>query len=392
MIRRLPLTVLAALAALAVVVPSAQAARGMEIGIQDDEVFVQQNLLSPSRGYLLASQLGASRLVINLGWAGAVGETRKDTARPNPVPYNWGPVDRAIDEAAANGLRTQLKLLGPVPAWASGRRKESNISPNPRLFAQFARDAAAHFRGRVDRYSIWNEPNYSSWLLPHVKAPQLYRELYQGAYKGIKSADPGAMVLIGELSPLGFTGRSDSPLKFLRAVTCSKPNYEAARSCPPLPADGFAHHPYTIDFRPNYAGLGRDDVTTGSLVRLEAALEKLQARQAIIGPNGNRPLDIYGTEYGFLARGRRSFPENQRGAYLRKGFLLAERNPRVKLMTQYLLAAQSPINSFDSSLLNPQGQPGMAFNALSAYAQQALAEGRVKRPVPFALPPAPPGP
>jgi len=58
--------------------------------------------------------------------------------------------------------------------------------------------AAEHFRGKVDRYSIWNEPNYVGWLSPLSQAPRLYRALYISGYRAIKKADPSAQVLIGE--------------------------------------------------------------------------------------------------------------------------------------------------------------------------------------------------
>ena len=80
----------------------------LEVGLQDDQVFVAQNLLTPQKGYDLAKQLGVSRLRINLGWAGVVGDTDKDAQVPHPVPYDWSDVDRAIDQAAANGQRAQL--------------------------------------------------------------------------------------------------------------------------------------------------------------------------------------------------------------------------------------------------------------------------------------------
>jgi hypothetical protein len=407
--RRPSLLIVAVLAlALAIAAPAGAAAQRaqsqpLQIGLQDDQVFVQQNLLSPPIGYNLASQLGASRLRINLGWAGVVGDSANDRSVPRPVPYDWSDVDRAIDQAAANGLHVQLTLLGPVPAWASARHgKPSNFKPNPRLFAQFARAAAEHFKGRVDRYSIWNEPNYSSWLNPHVSAPQQYRKLYIGAYKGIKSVDPTAQVLLGETSPIGRSGVASSPLTFLRQITCSKPDYTAAKNCEPLRLDGYAHHPYTLlsgtAYGPYFPGLTNDDVTTGSLVRLDQALDKLQQRGALINTGGGTnpvrsPISLYLTEYGFYARGKTqttTLPENQRAAYLRKGFQLAMKDPRVKLVVQYLLAPQSPLYSFDTSLVEKDGTPDDAFTALAAWIQQMEAAGKIQMPVPFVLPPAPP--
>ena len=405
--RRVPFLILALLGLLVLALP-AQAARKaqaspMEIGLQDDQVFVAQNLLTPQKGYDLAKQLGVSRLRINLGWAGVVGDTANDKSVPHPVPYDWSDVDRAIDQAAANGQRVQLTLLGPVPAWASARHgKPSNFKPNPRLFAQFARAVAKHFNGRVDRYSIWNEPNYSSWLNPHTTAPQQYRALYQGAYKSIKRIQPTAQVLIGETSPIGRTGVASSPLQFLRQITCVRSDYTKAKNCTPLRVDGYAHHPYTLlsgtAYGPYFPGLTSDDVTTGSLIRLDQALDKLQDAGALINTNGgtkptSKRIDLYLTEYGFYARGKTAsstLPESQRAAYLRKGFMLAKKDPRVKLNVQYLLAPQSPLYSFDTSLVDKQGVPDLAFNALSAWAQQAEAAGQVVTPTPFVLPPAPP--
>ena len=407
--RRPSLLIVAVLVlALAIAAPAGAAAQRaqsqpLQIGLQDDQVFVQQNLLSPQIGYNLASQLGVSRLRINLGWAGVVGDTANDHSVPHPVPYDWSDVDRAIDQGAANGLHVQLTLLGPVPAWASARHgKPSNFKPNPRLFAQYARAAAQHFKGRVDRYSIWNEPNYSSWLNPHVSAPQQYRKLYIGAYKGIKSVDPTAQVLLGETSPIGRSGVASSPLTFLRQITCSKPDYTAAKNCEPLRLDGYAHHPYTLlsgtAYGPYFPGLTNDDVTTGSLVRLDQALDKLQQRGALINTGGGTnpvrsPISLYLTEYGFYARGKTqttTLPENQRAAYLRKGFQLAMKDPRVKLVVQYLLAPQSPLYSFDTSLVEKDGTPDDAFMTLAAWIQQMEAAGKIQVPVPFVLPPAPP--
>src|SRR4051794_41369129 len=99
--RRLPLLILAVVAAFAAAVPAGAAKRAqnqpLEIGLQDDQGFVAQNLLTPQKGYDLAKQLGVSRLRINLGWAGVVGDTANDAQGPPPGSYDWSDVDRAID-------------------------------------------------------------------------------------------------------------------------------------------------------------------------------------------------------------------------------------------------------------------------------------------------------
>ena len=40
----------------------------------------------------------------------------------------------------------------------------------------------SHFRGLIDRYSIWNEPNYVGWIAPLSSGPKIYRALYTAGY------------------------------------------------------------------------------------------------------------------------------------------------------------------------------------------------------------------
>ena len=90
----------------------------------------------------------------------------------------------------SRGIKLQLTITGPAPASATADHKIGGNRPDPVKFAAFARTVAVHFKGRVDRYSIWNEPNLSAWLSPSKSAPQLYRSLYKAGYTAIKTVDP----------------------------------------------------------------------------------------------------------------------------------------------------------------------------------------------------------
>ena len=92
---------------------------------------------------------------------------------------------------------------------------------------------AQHFAGRVDRYSIWNEPNWRTWLGPLKSAPATYRQLYSRGYKAIKQADPRAKVLIGETSPFARPGMSTAPLDFLRKVALRRQEVQAPQALVP---------------------------------------------------------------------------------------------------------------------------------------------------------------
>ena len=199
---------LLACALLLVRAAAAHAARGLEVAISDEDAMVNGKAGDTGLAYRTAQALNATRMRILVEWS-RVSDADDPTPSLNP-DYDWGPIDRAIDTAAAYGMRTQLALAGPAPAYASGNGQVSIPvwSPDPARYADFARAAAQHFQGRVDRYSIWNEPNYPSWLEPQNQSPQLYRALYETGYAAIKSVDPSAQVLIGETVPYG--GKSSS--------------------------------------------------------------------------------------------------------------------------------------------------------------------------------------
>ena len=323
--------------------PAAAARPALELGLQDDPVFVRHpsaysgrgadGVISAGRALGLARRLGARTLRINLKWWHVA------PAEPGG-PYDWSAYDGAVNRAAARGLRVQFTLTGPAPAWATGDGAPGIFAPDPALFGHFAAAAARHFAGRVRRYSIWNEPNWPTSLGPRSRAAAVYRRLYEAGYAAVKGADPRARVLFGELAPMGRPEAAIPPLRFLRAVMCVSRSLRPVRRCAGLHADGFAHHPYTLRWPPEYPGADRDDVTTGSLGRLTHVLDVLARRRLLATPRG-RPLDLFLTEYGWHARSRR-VPAESRIGYLVRGLALARESRRVRQVVWYQLAAPPP--------------------------------------------------
>jgi hypothetical protein len=276
-----------------------------------------------------------------------------------------------------------MTLVGPAPRWATADHRIGIVGPDPGAFARFAGDAARHFAGRVDRYSIWNEPNWHTWLAPSTscrsghwgptcdrRLGSLYRALYRRAYDAIERADPEAKVLFGEFAPNARPRLSTAPLTLLRDATCSRVDWRAAKRCSPLEADGFAHHSYAFLASPTSPFGGPDDVVLGSLNRLTTALDRLAARRALRTPTG-RPLDLYLTEHGYFASGRRRLPSATRAAWLARSFDLALRNRRVRQMLQYLLV-QPPRSrdTFPTQIMTRHGRPTASYTALAAWSKR----------------------
>jgi hypothetical protein len=380
MAARLKLTCALAIVALLAVAPGAFAAKGMEIAVQDDPSLFGGLYSTPQIGLGLAEKLHASRVRVNVTWSYVVGrKAAKKKKAPKHINYNWSGYDLLIANSAQYGIKVQLALAGTAPAWATGNHKIGAVKPKASAFKAFAAAAAQHFRGRVDRYSIWNEPNHRAWISPIKSGPAIYRSLYLAGYSAIKRADPSAQVLIGETSPfeLGRGRNAMSPLKFLRGVACANNRYRRARRCATLKTDGYAHHPYDFDHKPTYRFPGKDNVTIGVLPRLTSALSKLARAKLLTTPSGGVP-EVYLTEYGYFSSGKRKVSPPKHGRYLVQAFTIAQRDPHVREMLHYLLV--KPLRRFaffDTSLASRRGATGIAFKMLAAWARRVGAAGGI---------------
>jgi hypothetical protein len=367
--------------ALLPVVPSAHAARGMEVAVQDDNTLVIQ-IPRPgyrAKGLKLASQLNVSWIRANVPWTYVTLKYAKKKKEPKNIVYNWTGYDALLTAAAQRGIQVQLALIGRAPAWATGNHKIGVDRVKASAFKAFATAAAEHFRGRVTRYSIWNEPNLRGWLSPISRAPALYRALYLTGYSAIKQADPAAKVFIAETSPyeLGRGRNAMAPLKFLRGVTCATASYKRARNCATLKADGFAHHPYDFAHKPTYKYPGKDNVTLGTLGRLTTALQKLKNANLLTTPTGGVP-QLYLTEYGYFGSGKYKLPRSKQGSYLVQAFTMAQKNPHVKQLVQFLLVKpRGTFKAFDTSIATRAAAPTLAFKKLAAWTKKAVRLGQI---------------
>jgi hypothetical protein len=354
------------LTALAAFVSTAAPADALEVAIQDDAVLVEGAYYDRARALSQIRDLGATRVRINLSWREVLGSQARRRKQPRTIKYNWRKYDEAVNAARFYGLKVHLTVTGPAPRWATRNKRIGVYRPDSGKYGAFARSTASHFAGRVDRYSIWNEPNYKGWIQPLKDAPRIYRGLYRSGWRGIKSVQPGAPVFIGETSPYAIKGRSMAPLSFMRRMLCVNSNY-TRRRCTGLFTDGYAHHPYDYRHAPEYKYPGKDNVTIGTLGRLNTALGKFAAKKALRTRWGGAPR-IFLTEFGYMHSGKYRIPAGRRAAYLRRSFSIARRTPRVESMLNYLLVSPPKQWSFfDTSLVTRGGTPTAAYHALRNF-------------------------
>lgn len=346
-------TAAALLALAATLVPAATAsADRLEVGVQDESVFVAGLGIGRDAGLDRARQLGATHIRAGIDW-----ETRDFSAH-----------DALVAAAAARGMKVQLTLT-PAPSWVERSRRTDTHKPSPAGFARFARRVARHFRGRVLRYSVMNEPNWHSWLRPHRSSPRLYRAIYARSYRAIKAVDRRNQVLFGELAAHHVPRLSMGPLRFMRKALCVDRKWRRRRGCAPLRADGLAIHPYDFHHKPSYRKAGPGSVTIGTLGRLTRALRALRRSRALTTPRG-RTVPVHLTEFGYFASGKRGLPARTRSRYLRQAYRIARRTKGVRQIVQYQLL-QTPNASWNTGILRPNGEPDASFFGLKRAAAAA---------------------
>ena len=395
---------LAALAVLPLLAAApAHAAKKMEVVIQDDSVFLYQaDYYDRETAFRQLRKLGATRLRLNVLWFRTMPSSQAlQRTKPSRIDYDWSIWDSVIARAKQYGIDVMLDLTGDPPRWACGNKKPPGIcdgyKPNTREFQAWTKIAAAHFGNAVKRYSIWNEPNWFTWIRPHKNSPLIYRKLYQAGYKGVKAGNPRAKVLMGETAPYFNPGRAMSPLKFLREMVCVNKDFKrtrtAKRDCKgTLKLDGYAHHPYDFTVPPDRARERKDDVTMANLGALNSTLARFR-KKGLVKPSVKK-IPVYLTEHGYYVKGSnaprgRAISERKRKKWTVQAFNIAQRNARVKAMLYYVFVsppAGHVSDFFDLGLIATNGTERGAFGALRNWIQDAIADRRVKPPGPCTVP------
>lgn len=134
--------------------------------------------------------------------------------------FEWTEPDRimrAIDDA---GLKV-IARIDNQPGWARSDGIFPQSGPPDRLsdWVDFVTALASRYKGRIDAYEIWNEPNLSvEWGGKTPNAAE-YVELLRASYQAIKQVDPQALVITAGLSPTTETSARARPdVTYLREM------------------------------------------------------------------------------------------------------------------------------------------------------------------------------
>ena len=119
--------------------------------------------------------------------------------------YDWWHPDQIVDAADEIGLNLLVRI-DRQPFWSQGPDADlKNNTPPADLndFGDFCGTLAERYKGRIDAYQIWNEPNLSREWGDQPPDPAAYTELLKVCYQAIKEVDPDAIVISAGLAPTG---------------------------------------------------------------------------------------------------------------------------------------------------------------------------------------------
>lgn len=119
----------------------------------------------------------------------------------------YGDLDTAISALNNAGLKIMLTLTN-APAWARDSQDENGPPRDLADFNNFVTAIATKYKGVVDAYEIWNEPNLRrNWNCNRRMCDTDYIELLRGASQALTAVDDSAIVVSAGLAPTRFNDR-----------------------------------------------------------------------------------------------------------------------------------------------------------------------------------------
>jgi hypothetical protein len=172
--------------------------------------------------YALIHRLGVQWTLTTFNW------TRIE---PSENQWNFDFYDEYVDTANAAGIKI-IGVLAYDVAWIHPDNERHRYIPPDKLpfFLEYVRQTVAHFRGRVDAWCIWNEPNAYFWQGSRDE----YLVLARQSADALRETDPDVTLLGG-----AFTRNvSGLPKAYIRGL------FESGAM---EKADAVAFHPYELN-------------------------------------------------------------------------------------------------------------------------------------------------
>ena len=118
---------------------------------------------------------------------------------PEPDRFNWDVYDGVVREARARGLKVYA-TVAYTPDWATSGATWTGMPDNPADWYDVCFRAASRFRGQVDHWGMWNEPNNDRYFQGGRRG--YIDGILKTGSSAVRAANPAARVCGPELAHL----------------------------------------------------------------------------------------------------------------------------------------------------------------------------------------------
>jgi len=289
-----------------------------------------------------ARETGADTIVQLFAWR---------EIEPTRDQFHWEVTDQIVAGAEYYGLDLIVRL-DHHPAWASEVDLSLNAPPDDlEDYRKFVERVVARYKGRVNAYIIWNEPNLAIEWGDQPPDPVAFTELLKAGYEAVKTVDPNALVIAPGLAPTNSNnGDAMDERQFLEEM------YRAGASDY---FDVLAAHPYSFGQAP----------TVPESTTAQPSFGRLAELREIMVEHGDARKPVWITEMGWtiappLEQVEIAVGLEQQAAYLAGALDIIERDwPWVELVTVWNLSIPTHGDPFGGySLLDFAGQPRPVYH------------------------------
>lgn len=314
-----------------------------------------------------------------LHWAQGLGvgwvkhQVQWHTIEHGPDDFDWQNLDRVVEGADRFGFNILLSVIR-APDWTRPVELEAGPPADYAEFGRFMEQLAGRYRGRVQAYELWNEPNLAREWRGDTLDPARFTSLVAEGARGVRAGDPGAVVVSGAPA---VTGIDDGEMAiadrtFLRGML----EAGIARH-----VDAIGAHPYGYANPPEESVQDDSHVATSHnnhptfffrdtledyhQIMVDQGVDEHQIWVTEFGwpsSEGIGEMDMTGWEYG------REVSEVQQADYVVRAFHMGDERPWVGPMFLWnlnLAHIWGPDNAFSAySLVRPDGSYRPAYVAL----------------------------
>ncbi len=157
-------------------------------------MFLWGNAPTTARDLQLAKDGGFHWVKQRFEWRNIEGKSKGN--------FEWNEPDRIVDAISQAGLKIVARVDNQ-PKWAASNITWPGSGPpdNASDWTDFLTALATRYKGRIQAYEIWNEPNLDREWGNRQPDANAYTAMLKASYAAIKAADPQALVVSAGMSP-----------------------------------------------------------------------------------------------------------------------------------------------------------------------------------------------